>query len=288
VGTSGHKLLRLRTPNGGQFTTLLVVPAAGVSSPQVQRPNTDLGAYQVFEGSANASYNALQVQLAGRAWRGLDVRLAYTWSHAIDGVSDVYDVAGAYALAEDELERGGGLRLERGNAGFDVRHRFTAAWVYDLPFWRDRRWLGGWQLSGIGTFQTGQPFTVNTSVDVNFDGNLTDRLGTTDGLAISDSGRTRIVATVPPQNLLAAPGTNGIVGRNTFRAEGIASVDLAASKRFAFAADQSVTLRVEVFNLFNRTSFGIPVRVLEAPGFGSSVNTIVPPRVVQLAVRYAF
>ncbi|MEW6731108.1 MAG: TonB-dependent receptor [Acidobacteriota bacterium] len=293
VGTRGRKLIRFRTPNGGQFTPFAAT--ADLNIPLLRRPERSLGVITIFESSANADYNALQASLARQLANGLGFQLAYTYAHAIDEVSDVFDLAGSFALAQDELGRREGLRAERGSANFDIRHRFTAAWQYDLPFARQNRFLGGFRLAGILTLQTGQPFTVNTSVDANVDGNLTDRLSTTNGLIISDQGRTRIrlAPGSTPQSFLAFTDplnnpTNGSVGRNTFRAAGVAVVDLALDKRFTITESQIFTVRMEVFNLFNRSHFAIPVRILEAPGFGSSVSTSLPARSLQFALRYSF
>jgi hypothetical protein len=291
AGSAGRKLLRLRTPNGGQSTTVRVVPSTNsvaVLFGRGERPDALLGPYTEFGGSASSSYDALQVSVVRRPSEGLDLRFAYTWSHAIDDVSDVFDTAGSSSVAADELGLAGGLRAERGDAAFDVRHRAVAAWRYELPFDRTV------EVSGVATFQTGQPFTVLAGVDANLDGNLTDRLGTDRGLLGFDGGRTRLALApgVTLEQLLGPLGEDdrfrSAVGRNTFRSAGVATVDLAASKRIALGRGHAVTVRVEAFNVFNRTHFAVPVRVVNAPGFGSSVATSVPPRTVQLAVRYTF
>ena len=105
-----------------------------------------------------------------------------------------------------------------------------------------------------------------------------------------DEGPVRLVLApgVSPASLLPPTDASGAVGRNTFRAEGVARFDLALGKRFALGGGRSATVRVEAFNVFNRSHFGIPVRLLEAPGFGRSTYTTVPARTLQLAVRYAF
>jgi hypothetical protein len=312
VGTSGRQLIRFRTPNGGPFTVSRYSQLADAVFPLAflgaGRPEPLLGSYTVIESSASSNYNSLQASLARRYDAGLTFQLSYTWAHAIDDVSDVFEVAGAPLVAQDEVGSGvmgpspdgglqfdrSGLRLERGDASFDVRHRFTASWIYDLPWGGESLWAGGWQLSGIATLQTGQPYTVNSSFDANFDGNLTDRLDTTRGLTFFDEGRVRIVRDPSlPFTAFLAPldpinPQNGSVGRNTFRAQGIASVDLGLAKRFLFGDDGALTVRGEAFNAFNRTHFGIPVRILESPGFGSSVRTTVPARVVQFSARYTF
>ncbi len=288
VGTSSHKLLRVRTPNGGPFTTVRLIRRNAPPDTlfgRSERPDTLLGPYTVLEGSANASYDALQFTLANRSGGSLDLRFAYTWSHAIDDVSDVFDTAGAPSLAQDEIGRDAGLRGERGDASFDVRHRFTAAWRWEAPL--------GVELSGIATLQTGQPFTVTTGLDTNRDGNLTDRLDTLDGLTILGGGRTRILVDPARAPIAFTPWVDevvtrsGAVGRNTFRAAGIATLDLAASRRIALGDGRALTLRVEAFNALNRSHFAVPVRVLGAPGFGSSVATSIPARTVQVAVRFA-
>jgi hypothetical protein len=289
VGALGLKLLRDTTPNGGPITALFFDSAAGINSIARVRPQPALGVINVFESSANSNYNSLQASIVRRSANGLGIQLAYTYSHAIDDVSDLFNLAGSYALAQDETGLQGGLRDERASANFDVRHRFTAGWLYDLPFAKSNRLLGGFRLSGILALQTGQPFTVNSRLDVNRDGNLTDRLNTMDGLMLAD-GLTRI-SLAPGRselNFLAPNSMNGAVGRNTFRAAGISSLDLALEKQFSFKESQRMLLRIEAFNIFNCVNFGIPVRILGAPGFGSSVNTTISARIVQFAVRYQF
>ena len=78
---------------------------------------------------------------------------------------------------------------DRGNSPFDIRHRLTIAWNYQLPFGKGRRWLsgdgaaayllGGWQVNGINTFQTGLPFTptLNAAVANTGTGSRPDRIG---------------------------------------------------------------------------------------------------------------
>ena len=290
-GASGHKLLRARTPNGGPFSPLQVVRSSTVFSlfPQTARPVPELGAYTVFESSANSNYHALDVSVSRRFVDGLDLQLSYTWSHAIDDASDVFDLAGSFAQAQDEVGFFSGLAAERGNAAFDVRHSFNAAWSYELGLWKDRPLLGGYSFSGIFTARTGQPFTVNTAQDLNLDGNLTDRPITDDGIARVYDGRVRLVLTRPYEAFIISDGrAEGAVGRNTFRAAPFVNLDLAFQKAFRFADRHTLVGRVEVFNALNRAHFGIPVRIIEAPGFGASSTTLRPNRVVQFAVRYSF
>ncbi len=137
--------------------------------------------------------------------------------------------------------------------------------------------------------QTGLPFTVNSIFDVNLDGNLTDRLNNINGLTVTGEGRQPLrLATANTQSLIASVGRDGQVGRNSFRAGGLFTADVAVLKKWTFARQQNLALRLEVFNLTNRANFGIPARFLEAPGFGRAINTITPARRVQVSLKYLF
>jgi hypothetical protein len=299
VGTKGTNLLRFAHPNLGpnaipvidgsilsgaeiNFTGTFVSPGEGF-----RRRFPLLGSFTSIESDVNSNYHGLQAESTLRLTRGVQFTAAYTWSHAIDEVSDIFDLAGARSLPQNSLDRRG----ERGDANFDVRHRFVQSFIWDLPALGKNRFLGGWQLAGVLTLQTGQPFTVISSVDVNLDGNQTDRLNALTGVSKVDEGslRHRFPSTPVEQfKLLAGRGTDGAVGRNTFRAPGLASLDLSVNKHFRFTERHRLELRVEFFNFFNRTHFGIPVHELFAPGLGRSVGTSVAARTVQVGVRYSF
>jgi hypothetical protein len=300
VGTRGHNLLRFTTPNLGPGST--IVPTAfsvfqeqfavpetvgRVFSPA--RPVAGVGAINRFETTARSLYNSFQLQARGRFRRGLQYQAGYTFSKVNDDVSDVFELAGAPALPQDSLTLAG----EYGPANFDVRHRLAYNFLYDLPALEGHGravslLLGGLQLAGTGTYRAGQPFTVNSIFDVNLDGNLTDRLDTTDGLVVTGDRSQPLRLTTDAARLLAPVGQNGRVGRNTFRAGGVLDLNLSAHKRFRLSARQSLLLRADFFNFINRANYGVPVRFLEAPGFGQATSTVTPGRRVQFALKYLF
>jgi hypothetical protein len=318
VGTRGRNLLRFTTPNLGQNAYLAVesfgfetgnvfpepvffgaaLPPGASVTPGGQltggRPNRQVGPINIFETTASSRYDALQLQLTGRLRPALEYMLSYTWSKAVDDVSDVFDLAGAAALPQDSFN----LAAERGPANFDVRHRFTYYFIYDLPELKSspqllRSLFGGFRLAGTGRFNTGQPFTVNSIFDVNLDGNLTDRLNTTDGLILT--GERRQPLRRPTDNtaqlttmFLAPVGSDGLIGRNSFRAGNVLDLDLALIKLFRIAESQRVLVRVEAFNFINRANYGIPVRLLEAPAFGQATDTVTPARRLQFTLKYEF
>ena len=255
------------------------------------RPLSGIGVVNIYETTASSDYDSLQLQLRGRFQRKLKYQVAYTFSKSTDDVSDVFDLAGASALPQNSLTFEG----ERGPSNFDARHRFSYNFIWDLPEFRDhstafRKFFGGFALAGTGRFQTGQPFTVNSIFDVNLDGNLTDRLNSLSGIEITGDRRQpiRLAPGVDPTTLLAPIGTDGIVGRNTFRAGNILELNLAVIKNIALTEKQKIVFRVDFFNITNRANFGVPVRFLEAPGFGEATDTVTPGRRIQFALKYSF
>lgn len=318
VGTQARNLPRFSTPNLGTNAVSLLrsfdiaIQGAGRFQPQffgvaIQpgttigrgdngqgqsfvggRPVANVGGVEFFENTATSRYDALQLELRGRLRSRLLYRAGYTLSKVLDDVSDVFELAGAPALPQNSLTFAG----ERGPANFDARHRFAAHAVYDFPRFDGaaaRFIFNGMQVAGTAQFQTGQPFTVNSIFDVNLDGNLTDRLDTTDGIIMTgDRSRPLRLATDDLSTLRAALGQDGRVGRNTFRAGSYLDTNLALIKTFRLDDTRSLVFRTEVFNLTNRANFGVPVRQLEAPGFGQATSTLTPGRRVQFHLKFSF
>ncbi|HSE24227.1 MAG TPA: TonB-dependent receptor [Pyrinomonadaceae bacterium] len=306
VGTTGAHLLRFTTPNLGpaltiapsvlNTTPLLTTPGL-INEPQAfgrvsvpPRPVSTIGAVNQFETTASSRFDSLQVQVRGRFAQSLQYQGSYTLSSVRDDVSDVFDLAGSFALPQNSVTFTG----ERGPANFDFRHRFVFNLNYDFSTLKlsdrfARLLLKNLQLSSTGRLQSGPPFTVNSTIDVNLDGNLTDRLNSTTGLvSTGDSRQPLRLTTTNTFSLLAPFGQDGQVGRNTFRAGGLVDLNLAITRSFGFAHGHTLAVKAEVFNLINRTNFGIPIRVLESAGFGTATNTVTPARRIQIALKYIF
>lgn len=289
VGTKGTHLLRMATPNLGPNSITTVTNA--VTDPDQplfplfvgrnyspQRPNQPyrpypvLGSFTSIESDANSNYHSLQLQLSKRFSRGVQFTASYTWSHAIDEVSDLFDLGGATALPQDSMNRS----AERGDANFDVRRRFVYSAVWNLPGYGSRNPVyGGWRLASIGSFQTAQPYSVLFCCDYNLDGNATDRV------------------TVFDQN--AGIGDQGGAPRNTFRAQGTALINLAISKTLAFKERHRLEIRTEIFNAFNRPHYGVPINRLFFGNLRTEpltqkiyTDTRTPARTIQFAVKYSF
>ena len=296
VGTLGRNLLRLTTPNLGP--NVILAPTSVTSGTAacntlqlceptifgtvlapgnaLRRPAPTAGPVNIFTSNAHSRYDALQVQARGRFARRVDFQANYTFSNAKDDASDFFDLAGSFSLPQDSVTFGG----EYGPANFDVRHRVAYNYMIDLP-WRI-------QLAGTGQFQTGQPFTVNSIFDVNLDGNLTDRLNSTTGIVSTGDRSQPYRLTVAPATLLAPVGQDGSVPRNSFRSTNLFVNNLGVIKTLQFTERYKLLIRADIFNIFDRANYGIPVRFLEEPGFGRSTYTTTPGRRIQFGLKFSF
>jgi len=293
VGTKSTKLLRVATPNLGPnsiayvsniFATqpfpnlpnLLFPEFFGINvSPNKTGQVTDLrpfpllGSFTSIESDANSNYHSLQLQLNKRFAHGVQLTTAYTWSHAIDEVSDLFDLGGAPALPQDSFNRA----AERGDSNFDIRHRFAYSFIWDLPGFSRKDFFGGWQLASTGFYQTAQQYSVLFCCDINRDGNASDRI-----------------------SFLNANGADpGSAPRNTFRADDMSVINLAVNKIISFGEFHKLEIRSEFFNLFNQVNFGIPVNrlffgnlAIEPLTQKNYVDTRTPARTIQFALKYSF
>ena len=298
TGTRANHLLRFATPNLGPGLTLVPtsfsvfqeifrVPEFFGRALIPERPIERVGSINIFETAASSRYDSLQLQVHGRLRQTMQYQLSYTLSKATDDVSDVFDLAGASALPQNSFTFAG----ERGPANFDARHRVTYNFIYTFADNGKgiRSLLSGLQIASIGRFQTGQPFTVNSTIDVNLDGNLTDRLNTLDGIVVTgDRSQPLRLTTGNTLSLLAPFGEDGQITRNTFRAGSVLELDLALIKSFSIGASRRLIFRTDVFNVINRANFGVPVRFLEAPGFGKATSAVTPGRRIQFSLKFSF
>jgi len=301
VGTRGSRLLRLTTPSGGVNRGSVRLDNASVLGSgfpifqgQLLPPlNQTLIAESFslaptqYESVATSLYNSIQFEVRRLYSHGLQFSSALTYSRSFDDASDAIDLLGAYALPQNNENNS-----EWGPSNFDMPVRFVSSLVWDIAPKQRRIAFRGWQASGIGSVQNGQPFTVNSTFDINEDGNLTDRLKTDTGLTNPPGADSRTLLRLPAgvttATFVANAGQNGTVGRNSFRGFGIANLDLALSKTFEISESRQFRVRCEAFNAFNSPHFGIPQRLLEAPAFGEAVRTISPARILQLSLKFNF
>ena len=159
VGNKGTKLNGFRNLNQAS-----VITNANGSQSAGPRPYPAFGDIQWMENRVDASYNSLQARLEKRFSHGLSALVSYTWGKALTESPDHISTSGGGAGFDTgtfrEPQDGNNLQAERGLAEFDVKHRFVASYIWELPFGQGRRYgndwstltnalLGGWQLTGI-------------------------------------------------------------------------------------------------------------------------------------------
>ena len=227
----------------------------------------------------------------------------YTWSKSIDNASGLRTQGFDTLFPQDSRC----LSCERGLSSFDVRHRWVVGAVYDLPIGRGKLLgihnsvanglVGGWQLSGNATIQTGVPQTLNIGFNNAGTNNpLPDRpsySGIGNGYVAQHTHTSLGVKWLDPAAYVVAPaGTFGNVGRSSVTTPGFRTFDLAVHKQFAmgYKEGHALQLRLEVFNVLNHPVFSAPQGNLSAADFGiiSSTAAAVPMRQLQVGLKYKF
>jgi hypothetical protein len=300
----------------GTGQTASGIPVAGAAAinlavachvdPSPLRPFVGFGAINRLEQAASSTYHALQASLRRRLG-ALQFSAAYTYSHAIDNSSARFDfnIVDSYNPS-----------ASRASGNFDRRHILNIGYTYDLPFYTKpgvaSDLLGGWQFSGIITFETGNPFSV-----ANF---FSDNAGVANGYGsgtyadlIGDPGTTppaKFVEGVAGPLLFnpAAFGaprglTFGNSGRNLLRIPRRTNFDMALFKTVAISDAKSFEFRAEAFNVFNHTQwaginsamtcYGGPLNSAADPGCLASSNFLHPnsahrARILQFGLKFIF
>jgi len=261
-----------------------------------RRPAPALGTISFREPSATASYDGLEVTLDKRLARGYQFSLAYTLSHAIDDVQELFGAEGG--VVQDIRN----LQNDRGNSAFDRRHRLGASFVVELPFGSGRRWLGdrrvlgaiagGWQLSGIVSMQSGAFYDVEvpdptTALGVTSSTWRADLVGDpTLDHPTPDAWLNRDAFTVPRN----PDGTYrfGNLARNALEGPGYANVDAGLTKSIRLGDQKRLQVRWELFNVLNHPSYGLPNANLLSPDFGTIRTTASTARQMQFGVKFVF
>ena len=273
IGTKGSNLVREVEANYG-FT----VAAGGTG----QRLDPTRGSILIGQGIANSIYHAGQftlekrfgeVNFFGANMGNLTFNANYTYSSFISESDDVLGGQANRTLPADPRNP----ELDRARSAFDQPHRFVLNFVYETPnFFRDSsgffakqvgsRLLGGWQISAVGTYASGTPFSILNAN--NALGILPGQVSTVEGsqrVSVNPNGIYPLVSTPTAPNPNAYFIVNGVnsgilgtLGANTERTGGTQNWNLGAVKNFrTFGERQRLQFRVEVFNLFNHRNFTV-------------------------------
>jgi len=288
VGTRGRDLIAARDIN----------QPAPSPNPVNLRPNPLFDSITFIESRGVSRYHAMQLKFQQRFDRGLSFLGVYTLGKSMDDASGFFSSAGDPNFPQDSRNPG----AEYARSSFDVRHRFSLSFGWELPFGAGRRWAseGAWssilsdmELQGIVTAQSGPPLTVALLPE--FDNSNTGR--STLGFGANDRphlvGNPKLDDPSPDRwfntAAFAVPafGSFGNAGRNIVEGPGYQNVNLGLLKHIRLSEETRLQLRAEAFNLLNRTNFDLPDGFVGSPTFGRIVSADNPRR-CQFGIRLMF
>ncbi|MGA9772320.1 MAG: TonB-dependent receptor [Blastocatellia bacterium] len=244
----------------------------------------------------NGNYHSLQIKADKRFSRGTSFFVAYTFGKNIDDGPAPFNLGRNNQQPQDPFN----LALERAVSANDIRHNFVASFIYELPFGREKQFLGGsgsvtdiilggWQINGIVSARSGLPVNVVRNAPTGFQGLRPDVLRDPE---LSDPTLDRYFDTAAfSVTGLVNTTIPGTAGRNIVRGPGFANLDFSLFKNFSLSRlreGAEFELRFEFFNLTNTPHFANPNSVFGTLDFGRITNTVGNPRIIQFAAKVNF
>jgi Carboxypeptidase regulatory-like domain/TonB-dependent Receptor Plug Domain len=312
VGNQGRQLLGERDLNQPTLAERQTKPLAYVTAVV---PYRGYSTFTTYLPGYNSNYNSLQVSLNHRTQHGLTLGIAYTWGRAL--TTQANDRATATYNTYD-------VQADYGPAQFNQPNTFVANYVYELPFYKGQHGvvghiLGGWEVSGITQFDSGQSVIIRQNLDpfdcvsaVTFpDGSRDGCIPGTypGGVNIDASAIAPRPDQVAPVHMIKtqkewfstssfkdAVGHFGTAPNGPLLGPGINLWDLAAIKNIDLGGNgtRSLQFRGEFFNAFNHTNFG--ASGITGGGIGNNVDSSSygqvtaahDPRQIQLGGKFYF
>jgi hypothetical protein len=325
VGYTGNRGEHLVMATEAQNVPALASPTNPITNPQngtlittntpgnayLRVPWVGFGPMSVFCTCANgdSNYNGLQVSVRKQVSHGLMFQAAFTHSKTLT------DFVGEGGDLSADSNNPANLAQAYGPADFDRANRLIFSYNYLFPGYGQGngiagKALTGWSISGVTTFQSGDPltFTDYLAGTAYYGGiNYSSRAEFCPGMSNADlvtpgSVKERLNQYVnsaafcsPPVVSIGGPGTTGTdygnSGRGIMRGPGQNNFDISIAKttRLGGLSEQSaLDFRAEFFNAFNHAQFGDPSEYLNLPSLGVINSTIVAPRLIQFGVKYVF
>ncbi|MBW4043574.1 MAG: carboxypeptidase regulatory-like domain-containing protein [Acidobacteria bacterium] len=273
-----------------QNTALNASSPTGFGGLPTTSPDPRFNAVTKYQNEANSNYNGVSVTYKHIDRHGLSADVTYTYSHAMDdvsngGVGEYYNIGSSTA----QLSPFSVSALNYANSDYDIRHNLVADYVYEMPFRGHSKLMnslvGGWLFSGKTFWRTGQPFSVFNT-----------------GLAASATnstiGNNQILAEVVNPNIQrncqwrgldhpcfsssdfassSAQNTFGNVRRNYFTGPHYSDTDIALSKKFLNTERVNLQIGTYAFDVFNHPNFQLPAADIAAGSVGLSGSIAGPP-----------
>jgi carboxypeptidase family protein len=283
IGSAGHHLVNISNVNRYNGDML---------DNRFDGFNPSFSSINMARTTSNSIYHGGTFAMRRGFSQGMTFQASYTFGKVLTDAEAEQAITSYY----DANSR----NLDRSVASFDVRQRVAFSGVWELPFLRRCgslicRVARGWQFSGYGILESGLPLNVFTSApypngDYNADGTNADRPNApADSISRTGFSQQEFLTGVFAVSDFPrpAPGTNGTLGRNTFRGPGFARVDLSMEKGLKFTERVTGTLRIESYNAFNRVNLNSPSTDLTSNNFGR-VTSAAMGRMYTVSMRLRF
>ncbi len=299
IGSRSHKLLSMFYLNRARIVDGMAQTTRTVNA---RRPDQRFFNVLHVNNGSRGYFDAGRATLRVPGWAGLNLEASYWWSKAIDlGGSYLNTAANANRTQTEspsEFDVHGELR---GVSNFDQPHAALFNFSYQTPGLAGRpavlrQVFGGWQCSSVVLLKSGTPFSVQSGSDGpgfgNVDGSQSDTPILEDvavlGRSIDhpDTSFNRLPASA--FSFIRPTDPRGNLGRNTFRRDGIANVNLALSKSWPLGSDNTLLLRAESLNFTNHPQFQVPGAQLAQGNFGRITNTLNDGRTFRFTLRLTF
>ena len=276
----------INLPDETQLGALITANSPYQTAPAL--PFTDYE-HQPSGNEANTHYNGLQIDLNSQIGRDLYLRAFYTLSRAEDPTTGGSG-GGDLGTVSDPYD---GWRHDIGPSGYDRTHVGVVNFIYDLPIFRStqnrllKATLGGWQVSGIVTMESGLP--INLGLSGGQGGNFVGGANRPDQTGSVSYPHTVQQWFDPTAFTSPTVGDWGNLGHNALRGPGRDNWNLSIFKSFTFseARGSRLELRLETFNTWNHTQFNGTDNTLGDSRFGQ-VTSAFDPRILQLGGKIYF
>jgi outer membrane receptor protein involved in Fe transport len=282
AGNHGYDLLLSNGfANAGTSTGSLT----GFAGIPVDQPDPRFGTVTQLTNSGYSNYDGLTVQFRRSFSYGFQGQINYTWSHALDTLSNGGSgLPYNYNFSQTSLNSPS-VTNNYSNADYDVRHSLLADFVWDTPFKPHNHlvnWLAAWTLSGKFYVRTGSPFSVVDSelgglVSPYLSGNI---LATVVGNPNRVCGPSAVNTACFSTSDFVTAGNETAFGnfpRNSFYGPGYTDVDLSLYKKINIRENIFFQFGASAYNLFNHPNFANPNANVAVPGLGMITSTAIPP-----------
>jgi hypothetical protein len=284
--------------NANQATAFGYIGNGAATSVSSRTPFANMGGIQYVHDQGTGNYNAFSVRATRRFSKGLNVVANYTWSKSLDDTSGIRNQGNDQLYPQDSRC----IPCEYGPSAFDVRNRIVGSALYELPIGPGKlvntnkvvgAFLGGWQIGGIFTHQTGVVGTPqngfdNASIASPF-GNF-DRPNVTGVSPYLPAGKRSLNVWVNKAAYVPAkPGLFGNAQRGSFTSPGFTNLDASIHKdfRMPYKEQHLLSIRFEAFNALNHPNWNEPNLTYNSAIFGRITGT-ANMRQLQLAAKYQF